>query len=270
MDRSRWITAAMMGLVCMTGCTSARYVTPGRGVDLSGIADTDIRERLSRQPAAPFPARLAVVRVQSSGYRSHCIESYGEGRYSVVTTRDIEQDRHIQRLQRLALISGVAPLNRLVLPYHLHSDKELRIGAAGVQADLLLMYTLDTSFRVKNNDIGPLGLLTLGFLPVDEAQVNTTASAAILDVRTGFIYGLCESFAREQQIASAWSSSEAVEQSRVRAERKAFEQMLGEVEHMWTQVLNQHAARPAGGAQPPVSNTAAPVADGLRYHTSTR
>src|SRR5690606_25339187 len=140
-----------------------------------------------------------------------------------------------------------------------------------VQADLLLVYTLDTSFRVKNNDIGPPGLITLGVLPIDEPQVSTTASAAIFDVRPGSIYGLCESAARDQQDAHAWTSREAVEQSRLRAERKAFEQMLDELELTWTQIVNQQAVRPAGAALPLAAvRSDNPAPQGPRYHTISR
>jgi hypothetical protein len=44
------------------------------------------------------------------------------------------------------MLRGLAPLNRLVLPQQLQSDRELRVGAAKLHADMLLIYTLDTTF----------------------------------------------------------------------------------------------------------------------------
>ena len=238
----------------VTGC--ATYVTPGAGVALSQLGDGHIQALLNRNPLSPFPAHIAVTRVQDSGYRSYSTESYGEGRYSVITTRDIEQDAHFERIANLPMVAGVAPLNRLLIPVRLHSDRELRHAAASVKADLLLVYTLDTSFRIKDHDIGPLGVITLGFLPNQEAKVTTTGSAAIYDVRTGFIYGLAEATAHERQSASIWTSQDAVEESRFRAETQAFESLLGELEKTWDGIIATHAASsPAQGgqAEPPTA-----------------
>lgn len=239
------LAAFTAAVLSAAGC--ATYVTPGSGIAPSTLADWDIQELLERQPAAPFPARVAVVRVQGPGYTSYSSQSYGQGRYSVVTTRDVERDEHFERIAALPMVAGVAPLNRLIIPPRLSSDRELRQAAAAVKADLLLIYTLDTAFRVKDHDIGPLGTITLGILPSKEARVTTTASAAIYDVRTGFIYGLAEATARESQLASAWTSREAVDDSRQRAERGAFERLVDEITKTWSDVIAEHAHRPVPG-----------------------
>ena len=86
-------------LAAISGCSD--YMTPARGVSMATLADADegIRERMLRKPAAPFPARMATVRVQAPRYRSNSAESYGYGRYSVVTTRDIEREEDFLRLR---------------------------------------------------------------------------------------------------------------------------------------------------------------------------
>jgi hypothetical protein len=233
----------IMAMFSLTGC--ATYVTPGGGAVLSSLTESDVQEVLNRKPASPFPARLAVVRIQAPDYYSYRCESYGHGRYSVVTTRDIETDEHFRKLERLPMISAVACLSQILIPPELRSDKELRLAAAKLQTDMLLVYTLNTSFRVKDHDIGPFGVITLGFLPNQEAQVTATASAVVYDVRTGFVYGLAESTAHEKQIASIWTSQNAVDESRIKAEKKAFEQMLDEFAITWKGIVEQHAKRPA-------------------------
>ncbi len=233
----------VMVMYSLAGCQS--YVTPGGGAKLSGLieqdlTDTEIRNVLERRPTSPFPARLAYVRIQAPGYRSYRVESFGYGAYSIVTTKDIETDAHFERLERWPMIKATAPLSRILIPSKLRTDKELRMAAAKLHADMLLVYTLDTVFRVKDHDIGPLGLLTLGFLPNQEAKVTTTASAVIFDVRNGFVYGLAESTARETQMASIWVSSDAVEDSRKKAETKAFEQLLDEMAVTWKGIVEQY------------------------------
>jgi hypothetical protein len=243
--RSVSLMAFMLGHI-LTGC-SPSYVTPGRGVSMSSLtnADTDIAAKMKREPQSPFPARIAVVRVQAPGYRSHSSESYGDGRYSVVTTRDIEQDPDWTRLEKLPKVAGVALLNKMIIPSNLQSDHELRLASASLKADLLLVYSIDTSFRIDEHDVGPLRLISLGMLPTKEAKVTATCSAALFDVRTGYVYGLAEATAVEKQIASSWTSDDAVDQSRHKAERKAFEEMLTEFVKTWGKIVTQYDVPPA-------------------------
>ena len=46
---------------------------------------------------------------------------------------------------------------------------------------------------------------------------------------------------RVNQLANAWTSSEAVDQSRQRAERRAFEQMLDNFVLAWPEVVSEYA-----------------------------
>jgi hypothetical protein len=246
MDRSTFsklALAACLALVPAVLCGCMSYVTPARGVSMQSLAqaDSDIRERMTRQPASEFPARIAVSRVQANGYRSYRHDGYGSGNFSVVTGRDMEQEASLQRLERLPMVAAVVPLNRLVVPAELKSDRELRLAAASLKADLLLTYSFDTTYRIDGRDIGPLGLITLGFLPVNDARVTSTASAAIFDVRTGYVYGLSEATQTATSLASAWSSQDAVDDNRVKAEQKAFDQLMSQVEGVWKQVVERHA-----------------------------
>lgn len=229
-------------MFCLVGC-GASYVTPGGPAPISSLTEPDIQKALDRKPASPFPARLAVVRVQAPDYRSYRCESYGHGRYSVVTTRDIETNEYFDRLAQLPMISAVGRINRILIPSKLNSGKELRIAAANLHADLLFAYTFDTVFRVKDHDIGPMGVITLGFLPNHEAQVTSTASAAVLDVRTGFVYGLAEATVRAKEWTTVWTSTDTVDDLRRRAETKAFEELLDELAITWKGIVQEHAAK---------------------------
>jgi len=165
------------------------------------------------------------------------------------------------------MISDVAAMSRLLLPPQLNTVKDLRLAAAGLKTDMLLVYSVDTRFTVESAEIGPLALISLGFLPNKKAHVTTTASAALFDVRSDFVYGSAEATASEQQRATVWSSTGAVEKSRLTTEVEAFHKLLGEVEKLWLNIVhsrNQSAAnkslqrtrvRPAGGRSPLSSRT---------------
>ena len=254
----------LLALICQ-GCSQS-YTTPGRGASLAKMtfdetdAETDVMKQAiaadgnvyptanssisdiyRTQPAANFPARLAVVRVQESGYHSYSCHSHGYGNFSVVLTRDIEGDEDFLRIAAMDNVAGLCPLNSLVIPKHLTTIKDLRIPAAQMHTDILLIYTIDTTFNVVGKDIGPLSLISLGFLPNQKAFVSTTASAAFIDVRTGYIYGLAEATDRQSKIASTWSSSDAVDATRIKTERQAFVNLIAELEKNWTSITSQYS-----------------------------
>jgi hypothetical protein len=228
-----------------SGC--ATYTTPGAGVTLENLAsaDADIAELLKVEPASPFPARLTVARVQAAGYYSRTNSCYGTGRYCVVTTRDIEPEATFEALAKLPQVAGLALMNRMLLPGKLSSAKDLRHAAATLKSDLLLVYSLDTGFNIENTDVGPLALISLGFLPTKNARVTATASAAMFDVRTGFVYGVAETTAVEAQRGTFWSSSEAVDAARKKAETEAFQKLTVEIEKLWRDILRTHSPRKA-------------------------
>jgi hypothetical protein len=236
-------------LLCgvMTGCAS--YRVPGMAADFHALGitpqeveartDSSIAARLDRQPLAGFPAQIAVVRVQGAGYRSHTTRGYGEGRFTVVTNRDVESDDAVDRMGALPMVAGVAPINRLVLPERLDSEESLRSAAANVQADMLLLYTFDTQFETDKK-IAPLGLISLGLLPDRVARVTSTASAALVDTRNGYVYGVAEATGRDDQLTNAWNDREAVDSSRRKAESEAFDGLVGEFETLWNGVVQRY------------------------------
>jgi hypothetical protein len=223
----------------MTGC-STHYTTPAGGVSVAELADEDIEELYKREPASPFPARLAVVRVQDSGYTSKTSHGYGSGRYTIVTTRDIESDEDFKLIQELPMIVSVAPLSRLLVPVNANTLKDLRIPAARLKADLLLLYSVDTKFNVEGTPLGPLSLISLGFLPNKKAFVTSTVSGALIDVRTGYIYGTSEATETEEQRASMWSTEDAIDAARIRAERQAFLSFSSEFKRLWKNISEQY------------------------------
>ena len=236
------LAAAMAALLC--GCST--YTTPGAGVPLGAIVegDGDIAAAMSRQPAMVFPARLAVVRVAARGYSSGSNSSIGTGAFAVVTTRDIETDDSFERLGRMPQVAAVAPVSRLLVAADLDDTRDLRAAAAQLRADAVLIYTIDTRFRTESAEVGPLQTIALGFLPTKKAVVNATCAFMIVDVRTGFVYGTGETTATEDQRSNVWGTEGAIEAARLRAERRAFEDGLGEVAELWTTILAEHR-RPA-------------------------
>lgn len=241
-------------LLCagLAGC--AAYTAPGGPADLGVMGVTPqlaadrekqtgytMQEKFDRKPLARFPAAVAVARVQASGYRSRTASSHGYGAYSVVTTRDVETDEQFQRLAGLPMVRGVAPLSRILLKPELRSDADLRDAAASLQADVLVIYTLDTTFHVRDM-AKPLSVVSLGLSPNQKARVTTTASAVVMDTRNGYVYGLAEASETIDRLASAWTNRDAIDAARLKAESAAFEKLVGELETTWRNVVARYAS----------------------------
>jgi hypothetical protein len=258
MPRTRTRTRAFAALILtltsaaalLGGCAS--YATPGGPADLRAVAagatpqqrqaqtDLSIAQKLELVPLAQFPTAIAAVRVQAAGYRSFTSDGYGSGRMTVVTNREVESEAAFTRLTKLPLVRGIAPLNRLVVPAKVNSDRELREAAAAVQADMLLLYTFDTRFGERTT-VPAAGLITLGLFPNEEQRVTSTASAALFDTRNGYVYGLAEATSKTAQLSNAWTSREAADEARLRAETEAFDKLTIELQSVWTSVVANHA-----------------------------
>jgi len=244
-------------IALLSGC--ATYATPGRGaqMDLFGgqpetktqarVPGTDpgIETVLDKKPLASFPASLALVRVQAPGYASYTSRGWGGGAYTILTTRDVEKSEDISRINSLPQVRGVAPLNRLVIPSVLNSDYELRSAAARMHADILLLYTIDTVFH-ETDRTTPVTVVTLGATNNKRLRIMSTASAALLDTRSGYVYGLAEANSEHEELQNAYKTQEEIDLIRRDIETKAFTGLVGEMEQTWKMVLAEHTR--SGGA----------------------
>jgi hypothetical protein len=244
-----WRTLAISICSCLViaGC-SASYATPGRGANMSMLAQTQLKrdvqsdgsvvDAINKRPLANLPTAIAVVRIQAPGYQSSTSQGWGSGAYCIVTSRDIDKmDDVFDRLAKLPKIEGLAPLSRLLLPSEFHSDLELRQAAGALHADMLLIYTLDTTFEVEDV-AAPLTVVTLGLAPNEVAHVSCTASAVLMDTRNGYVYGVAEGTERQKQLASAWTSQAAIDQTRRRVESEAFTRLGANLQTTWEGVVN--------------------------------
>lgn len=250
---ARCISVLVLGLI-VCGCVQS-YATPGRGANMelfdkapaesrNSQSDGSVVDAINKRPLATLPTAVAVVRVQAPGYQSPNAEIWGSGAYCVVTSRDIDGMQEVlNRLEKSPRLNGLAPLNRLLLPAQFKSDLELRQAAAALHADMLLIYTLDTTFQVEDV-AAPLTVVTLGLSPNQVAQVHCTASAILIDTRNGYIYGVAEGSERQEQLASGWTNAAAVDQTRRRVEAVAFKKLGTSLETMWGSVVkNLEVAR---------------------------
>lgn len=238
--KTNWVpvVSGMVSAMCfvLSGC-GVTYQTPGAGADIPELfreADEDIQAIVKLEPASSMPAHLILVRLQDGRYQSYSShDSYVyRGNYAISTVRDIEDDKDFDRIRTFPDVAQVGTINRLLLPRVIASEKDLRISAAKMRADMLFLYTVDTKFW-SDDMATPLSVVTLGLSPNVNLHMVSTLSGVLYDVRTGFVYGAVEATEKQKQLTSWWTNEEAADQARLRVERIAFEKMLDEFEKLW-------------------------------------
>lgn len=225
----------------LSGC--ATYIPPGAKADLQIFAPPDIQAGFAAKPTSPFPASLAIVRVQAPSYTNHYLQqrggSYGTGRYSVVLTKEAGEDTQLERVNKLHEIAGLVTLNRILLPEKLEGDREIRGAAARLQADLVFLYTFDTAFF--DTDVAkPLSVITLGLSPTRKISAATTCSALLIDTRTGYIYSAYEVTERAETFSTSWGSRDTADEVRRKNEQDAFKKLVDEFVATWPNVMERH------------------------------
>ena len=133
----------------------------------------------------------------------------------------------------------------MLVPANANTIKDLRVPAARLHADLVLVYSVDTTFTIDGKALGPLSTVSLGLIPNKKAHVTATVAGVLVDVRTGYIYGTTEATDLQQQRATIWSTEQAIDTARLKAEKNAFNAFVGEFENLWNGVLAAHAEKPA-------------------------
>ncbi len=230
-------------LLAIFSSCSTKYVTPGDDVNISQLADEDIAKILSNKPTSEFPVSIAVARIQAptyTNYNNPRDKSYGNGNFTMILTREADEEKQIQEIAKLKGIKQMSPFNRLLLPYNYSSIKDLRLAAAKMKAQMLLVYTFDTEFSVDAKNYGPQNAFTLGYLKNKDVKVRTTSSAALFDVQTEYLYGLAEATEEVQKNSNIWKQSQDVDNLRVESEKKSFEKLSKEIGKMWEDVYQEY------------------------------
>lgn len=230
------IAIAALALLC-AGCAS--YRTPGGAASLTQIAGTGASDA-AQQPSPQFPLGIAAVRVQAADYRSLSSSGYGSGRFSVIAPPELLTAAQLQALAQWPQVARVSVFDASLLPSSFDSLSDLRFAAAKMQVDVLLVYTLATSFRIDGHDRDPASRIALGDKPDADAAVSSTASLAFVDVRTGFTYGATQASATVTGLADAWDSDAALDAKRLDAERQAFAALLAAAEKSWNGIVGRY------------------------------
>jgi len=247
--RTRSVLACIaLGVPLALGCTVPMpRVSPGVAPQTMGLTDAERQRVLGYQPAAQAPARPAlrlpatIALAEVGGTQPYC------GRNTDVpppaTVRLVQRDRFPsdKQLERLADLPQMRAAIRLDTRA-IHGETTvaaLRRLARAQRADLLLLYSFETISDDTDHALLAT-LFTLGVAPNHSAHADAGGTAVLIDANTGYLYGFAEPEAAAAQLANAHTVDEAEDDTRNRAQRRAFAQLVDHFEKAWAQVVYEY------------------------------
>ncbi|MFT3919364.1 hypothetical protein [Cloacibacterium sp.] len=241
---NNFLTVILLSVIAIS--CAVNYTTPGGDIKISNLADEDISKILQNKPAIEFPANIAVARIQAPNYTNYAYQAryanpqLQNGNFSMILTRDADEESSFSEIAKLDGIKQIAPFNKLLLPYNYNSIKDLRLAAAKMKANVLLVYTFDSQFSIDNKNYGPQNVFSLGYLKNKNVKVRTTASAALFDVQTEYLYGLAEATAEQSKTSNAWKKQDEVDYLRIETEKESFKKLTPQIKEMWNGVIAEY------------------------------
>ena len=205
-----------------------------------GGAHTE-NENIAVAPTASFPVNIAFARIQPirSNVRREqdCI---GQGRFCLISNRYLETEESMQKLLALDDLRGIAPINQFLISDTEDTQEQLRNAASAVQAEMLLVYSVNTRSEIASHELGILGAAFLGYAPTKKALVNTTISAGLYDTSTGYVCALFEASASVDKRGNFWSIDSVTDSATREAESEAFHALIGNIEQRWPAFLAEY------------------------------
>jgi len=186
MKRRPFIVAILV--TALSGCEARQLnlVPPSLGslVDTQAVSEENIEQAFTKRPGVKPGVNLGVVYIPS------------ENDVPVPHTISLDERREWQTLlQDDFFIKDVVFLSTLYSPTATIRDvRVLRKSAAALNCELLLIYSVSYDYGRQPNPLAFLYLTIVGMFifPGDTITAGSMAKAAVLDVRTGYVYGVVE------------------------------------------------------------------------------
>jgi hypothetical protein len=222
------IVAALLASSCSSYVNSPA-VARSREAKRAAFSDPLIARAFNAKPAIHFPATIAVAsNSRDTRDHLHAISAHGA----------LDTWSSLPQLARIAIVSPV-----LTEEYRSGTDPKadlrLREAAAKLHADAVLILATETQ-ATDGRIVAPLTELSLGLLPNKRYELISTALAALVDTRTGYIYGTIEKSRARSGITMAWGGDEVIQRARAKVEREAMEKLFADFPAFWRGVVDIH------------------------------
>ncbi|MBL4852736.1 MAG: hypothetical protein JKY25_00680 [Robiginitomaculum sp.] len=232
------LTIALASCATTTQMTSgsdylSRY-TPSMTANLtttSGTVDQQIRDIAAVEPDLRFPARIGLARIERGQLTNSPIDeiqAWGDlaetlgapyGEFVPVSPFIAAMVRPEAKKGRRGTHNVIADIRRASARQHL---------------DYVLAYEVTQNSSQESNALSLANLTILGLyvIPSRSVKINSTASAILIDVRSGYPYGTATAFATDKNTRTALGSGKAKRKAKSNNYLQAVENLTGEVETM--------------------------------------
>ena len=216
--------------VFTSGCTShINSPAVARAIEAKRAAFSDplLARAYNAQPTMRFPATIAIA-TQSSETREHIRNLSAQGRLDTL--------KSLPQLANFITLSSLLynPQTTATKP-----DLVMREAAARMHSDAVLIVATETQ-ATDGKIIAPLTELSLGLFPNKRYELVCTALAALVDTRTGYVYGALEESRSRTGLTMAWGSDDVMHRARTRTEREALEKLIAAFPPFWRGVVQHH------------------------------
>jgi hypothetical protein len=176
-----------------------------------------------------FPATIAIA-PNDSGVRENVRALSAFGRLDALNS-----------LPQLARTTVISPniIGETDKDHRITADLRLREAAAKLHADAVLFIAVETQ-ATDGKLIAPLADLSLGLLPNKRYELISTAFAALVDTRTGYVYGTDEMSSARSGLTMAWGSDDVIRNARSKVERAAVEKLFADFPAFWRGIVATH------------------------------
>ncbi len=227
------LTLTLTTIAFLSGCSS--YInSPAARSAVAGKREAFSHQLISRaynaQPTMRFPAAVAVAPHGSEAIMHlRALDALGK----------LEPLKTLPQLRALPMVSGLVESNIRHSDESNVSDLRLREAAARLHADAVLLISVETN--ATNGEVfAPLTTATLGLFPNNRYEIIATGLAALVDTRTGYVYGTLEKSAAKTGVVMVAGSDESLQRRKQQAQRMAMEKLLKEFPSFWSGVVAAH------------------------------
>jgi uncharacterized protein YbjQ (UPF0145 family) len=224
---------ALAAIALLPGCAS--YInSPSARSAIAGKREAFSHALISKaynaKPTMRFPATIAIAPMGSE---------------SVMHIRALDALGKLDSLKTLPNLRNMPMASSLLENDAEHKDQanipmlRLRESAARLHADAVLLISVDTN-ATDGQVFAPLTTATLGLFPNNRYEIIATGLAALVDTRTGYVYGTLEKSAAKSGIMMVAGSDDALSRRKQQAQREAMQKLMAEFPKFWEGVVAAH------------------------------
>ncbi len=193
-----------------------------------------IARAYNAKPTMRFPATIGLAPMDhDSQLPLRALDAAGK----LDALKSLPQLANVVNVSSLIISEGgeIAGPNGQPAPIWNKSDLALREAAARLHCDAILLLKVDSTIT-DGKVFAPLTLFTLGMFPNDRTEVISTALAALVDTRTGYVYATAERSAGQTCHATSWDDSTRDRTVKL-ANQRAMEKLFAEFPAVWSGVV---------------------------------